>query len=134
MELEPAVAVGRRALGDVDGDGLRVAAPGPPRLEALLRGWRGRHGVLVGNALAAGFQEDVQDGRGLLLCEMPVGSLSLLCFSAVETSVGNPAIEDCVGRCSIKVMYVVRVCVDQGGFLRLVRVSQAWLCCTLDHA
>jgi hypothetical protein len=89
---------------------------------------------LVGNALAAGFQEDVQDGRGLLLCEMPVWSLSLLCFSAVETSVGNPAIEDCVGRCSIKVMYVVRVCVDQGGFLRLVRVSQAWLCCTLDHA
>lgn len=29
---------------------------------------------------------------------------------------------------------VVRVCVDQGGFLRLVRVSQAWLCCTSGHA
>lgn len=97
MELEPAVAVGRRALGDVDGDSLRVAAPGPPRLEALLRGWRRRHGVLVGNALAAGFQEDVQDGRRLLLCEMPLGSVSFVYFSPVETRVNDLGIEESGG-------------------------------------
>lgn len=34
---------------------------------------------LIGNALAAEFQQDVQDGRGLLLCEMPLGSLFLGC-------------------------------------------------------
>lgn len=89
VELESAVAVGRRALGDVDGDGLRVAAPGPPRLEALLGGWRGRHGVLIGSALAAGFQEDVQDGRSLLLCKAPRGSLSLSSFSPLEGESGR---------------------------------------------